>query len=144
MTLQLLHSEFPYILYDENLIFFFISAVVQITEVQSPYSTVKGLRLREKAQVMGLLEYKAMPSLRDVAHDGVLCTFSNSSAPRRGQVVWPVRQAAWTVHHVQNHTLLGSLSSSQPGGPPSQASPLTFGLIAQTPWQNQQLLRLGH
>jgi hypothetical protein len=26
---------------------------------------------------MGLLEYKAMPSLRDVAHDGVLCTFSN-------------------------------------------------------------------
>jgi hypothetical protein len=26
-TLQLLHSEFPYILYEENLIFFFISAV---------------------------------------------------------------------------------------------------------------------
>ncbi len=25
---------------------------------------------------MGLLEYQAMPSLRDVAHDGVLCTFT--------------------------------------------------------------------
>jgi hypothetical protein len=24
---------------------------------------------------MGLLEYQAMPSLRDVAHDGWLCTF---------------------------------------------------------------------
>jgi hypothetical protein len=29
---------------------------------------------------MGLLEYRAMPSLRDVAHDGVLCTFSNKIA----------------------------------------------------------------
>ncbi len=26
MTLQLLHSEFPYVLYEENYIFFFISA----------------------------------------------------------------------------------------------------------------------
>jgi hypothetical protein len=25
---------------------------------------------------MGLLEYRAMPSLRDVAHDGWLCTFT--------------------------------------------------------------------
>ncbi len=25
---------------------------------------------------MGLLEYQAMPSLRDVAHDGWLCTFT--------------------------------------------------------------------
>jgi hypothetical protein len=30
---------------------------------------------------MGLLEYRAMPSLRDIAHDGVLCTFSNRSVP---------------------------------------------------------------
>jgi hypothetical protein len=29
---------------------------------------------------MGQLEYQAMPSLRDVAHDGVLCTFSKASA----------------------------------------------------------------
>ncbi len=27
---------------------------------------------------MGLLEYQARPSLRDVAHDGVLCAFSNT------------------------------------------------------------------
>ncbi len=34
----------------------------------------------------GLLEYQgAMPSLRDVAHDGVLCTFSNRSAQDRGK-----------------------------------------------------------
>jgi hypothetical protein len=26
---------------------------------------------------MGLLEYQAMPSLRNLVHDGVLCTFSN-------------------------------------------------------------------
>ncbi len=37
----------------------------------------------------GLLEHQAVPSLRDVAHDGVLCTFSNTSAP--DQAVWPVR-----------------------------------------------------
>jgi hypothetical protein len=50
-----------------------------------------------------------MPSLRDVAHDGVLCTLSfiNRSAPDRDK--WPGQsgQAAWAVHHVQNHTLLG-------------------------------------
>jgi hypothetical protein len=51
---------------------------------------------------MGLLEYQVMPSLRDVAHDGVLCTFNIRSAPGN-----PSGQAAWTVHHVQNHTLLG-------------------------------------
>jgi hypothetical protein len=32
---------------------------------------------------MGLLEYHAIPSLRDVVHDGVLCTFSNRSAQRK-------------------------------------------------------------
>ena len=50
---------------------------------------------------VGLLEYQgAMPSLRDVAHDGVLCTFR--SAPDRGKWFTPSGQAAWTVHHVQN------------------------------------------
>jgi hypothetical protein len=46
----------------------------------------------------GLLEYQAMPSLRDVAHDGVLCTFSNtadqpqtgaSGAVRKGRRLGP-------------------------------------------------------
>jgi hypothetical protein len=34
MTLQLLHSEFPYILYEENLIFFFISEETKYPLVQ--------------------------------------------------------------------------------------------------------------
>jgi len=54
---------------------------------------------------VGLLEYQgAMPSLRDVAHDGVLCTFR--SAPDRGKWFTPSGQAAWTVQLVQNNTLL--------------------------------------
>jgi hypothetical protein len=40
------------------------------------FSPVHGCHQRE---CMGLLEYQAMPSFRDVAHDGVLCTFSNRS-----------------------------------------------------------------
>jgi hypothetical protein len=55
---------------------------------------------------MGPLEYQAMPSLGDVAYGDVLCTFSNRSAPDRGKWCGPSGQAAWTVHHVQNHTLL--------------------------------------
>ncbi len=38
-----------------------------------------------KREGMGLQEYKAMPSLRDVAHGGFLCTFSLRSAPDRGK-----------------------------------------------------------
>ncbi len=37
----------------------------------------------EQREGMGLLEYWAMPSFHDVAHDGVLCTISNRSAPDR-------------------------------------------------------------
>ncbi len=59
----------------------------------------------------GLHGSTPMPSLRDVAHDGVLCTFNNRSAPGN-----PSGQAAWTVHHVQYHTLLGySPPASQTG-----------------------------
>jgi len=65
---------------------------------------------------MGLLEYQAMPSLRDVAHDGALCTISNRSAPDWGKCCGPSGQAAWIVHHVQNQTLLGhSTPASQAG-----------------------------
>ncbi len=56
---------------------------------------------------MGLLENQAMPFLRDVAHYGVLCTLGNRSAPDRGKWCSPSGQAAWTVHHVQDDTLLG-------------------------------------
>ncbi len=68
---------------------------------------------------MGLLGYQGMSSLRDVDHDGVLCTFSNRLALYsidRGKWCGPSGQAAWTVHHVQNHTLLGhSPPGSQAG-----------------------------
>jgi hypothetical protein len=63
---------------------------------------------------MGLLQYQAMPSLRDVAHGGVLYTFSNRSAPDRDES-GPSGQEAWIAHHVQNRTLLGQspLASSK-------------------------------
>jgi hypothetical protein len=51
---------------------------------------------------MGLLEYQAMPSLRDIAHAGVFCTFSKIS-PRTGESV-VVRESRRHGHHVQNHT----------------------------------------
>jgi hypothetical protein len=51
-----------------------------------------------------IIKYQAMPSLRDVAHDGVLCTFINRSAPTRACDVVTSGQAAWTVNHVQNQT----------------------------------------
>jgi hypothetical protein len=65
---------------------------------------------------MGLLEYQAMPSLPDVAHDGVLCTICNRSAPGRGNWCGPSGQAAWNVHQVQNHTLLGHSPSACQAG----------------------------
>ncbi len=43
-------------------------------------------------------------SLRDVAHDGVLCPFNNRTGLDRGKWCRPSGQAAWTVHHVQSHT----------------------------------------
>jgi hypothetical protein len=37
-------------------------------------ATVEGGERQHQRQDMGLVEYQAIPSLRDVAHDGVLCT----------------------------------------------------------------------
>ncbi len=57
-----------------------------------------------------------LPSLRDVAQDGVLCTFSNRSAADGGKLCGLSGQTAWTVLHVHNHSLLGlSLPASQTG-----------------------------
>jgi hypothetical protein len=66
---------------------------------------------------MVYLEYHVMPSLRDVAHDGVLCTLSNRSAPDWGKWCGPSgRVGTWTAHHVPNQTLLGhSTPASQAG-----------------------------
>ncbi len=85
---------------------------------------------------MGLLENEAMamPSLRDVAQDGWLCTFIiwKLDIPTSRSWAAPVtaterygkgRRYGPSIKHA------GSLSSSQPGGPPCWTSPLFFGLI---------------
>jgi hypothetical protein len=59
----------------------------------------------DQREGMALLEYQAMPSLRNVAHDGWLCTFTYITAAVN--------------------------SSSQPGGPQCWTSPLVFGLIGK-------------
>ncbi len=84
-----------------------------------------------------------MPSLCDKARDSVLCTFSTRtsataagfarssklSSSRPGQAVQSVRESGMDrpPHH-ESH-LAGSLSSSQPGGPPCWVISLAFGLI---------------
>ena len=82
----------------------------------------------DQREGMGVLEYQALPSLRDVAHEGVLCTFSNRSAPDRGKWCGPSGPAAWTVHHVQNHTLLARSPSASQAGRCVGPAPLVFGL----------------
>ncbi len=79
---------------------------------------------------MGLLEYQAMYSLRDLAHDGVLCTFINTVDQAQTGANGVVRQDRWHGRPLctKSHPA-GSLSSSQSGGPPCWASPLAFGLI---------------
>jgi hypothetical protein len=56
---------------------------------------------------MGLLECQPMTSSRDVAHDGVLCTFSIRSSPDQGKWCGLSGQVEWTVHHVQKSHLAG-------------------------------------
>jgi hypothetical protein len=80
--------------------------------------------------------------LRDISHDGWLCTFTN--LPYTSS--WKFHQlAAWQLLRGQPVQYrkgrrygpsipykiipVGSLSSSQPGGPLSFANPLAFGLI---------------
>jgi hypothetical protein len=90
----------------------------------------------------GVYEYQAMPSLRDVAHDGwlcVMCTFTISwkfhqlAAGHAGKAVWFGKGRRFGPSITYKITPAGSLSSSQPGGPPSWTSPLAFGLIGATP-----------
>jgi hypothetical protein len=62
---------------------------------------------------MGLLEYQAMfPCVTQIMTVlSVQCTlyntFNNRSVPDRDKWCGPAGQAAWTVHRVQNYTLLG-------------------------------------
>jgi hypothetical protein len=71
-----------------------------------------------------------MPSLCDVAHEGDLCTFSYRSDTDRGKWWGLEGQAAWTVHHVQNHTLLGH-------SPPACQA---LRLVGPTTWPSASLL----
>jgi hypothetical protein len=73
---------------------------------------------------MGLLEYQAMPSLRDVAHYEWLCTFTaaagNSISSQLGSSYQGNRYntekaAVQPVHEVQNHSLPGSQSGRHVG-----------------------------
>ncbi len=55
------------------------------------FSWGDGDRSQTQREGMGLPEYQVMPSLRDVAHDGVLCTFdmgrlASHSGPKLGKV----------------------------------------------------------
>jgi hypothetical protein len=83
-----------------------------------------------------------MPSLLDIAHDGWLCTMyivfitaaRNSVSSQLGSCcqgnLYVTEKADGTPRpsHTKSCTPAGSLSSSQPGGPPCWASPLAFGL----------------
>ncbi len=44
------------------------------------------LSILKSREGMGLLEYRAMPSLHDLAHDSVLLKFGKRSAPDRGKL----------------------------------------------------------
>ncbi len=92
---------------------------------------------------MGLLEYQIMLSLRDVAHDRWLCNVNINYITAAGNYVHqlaavqllsgqPVRQGEGrqsACPSLYKITPAGSLSSSQPGGPPCWTSPLAFGRI---------------
>jgi hypothetical protein len=71
---------------------------------------------------MGLLEYQAMPSLRDVAHDGVLCTFSNTETGASGVVRQGWRHEPSTTYKITPCWVTLS---------PCWASPLVFGLTGE-------------
>jgi hypothetical protein len=96
-------------------------------------------RLSGRIQREGLLEYQTMSSLRDVAHDGWLCTFTSSwnfhqlaaGQLLSGQPVRSGKAKRYGPSITYKITPAGSLSSSQPGGPPCWTSPLAFGLIGR-------------
>ncbi len=77
---------------------------------------------------MGLLEFQAMPSLRDVAHDGVHLVTNQPQTGASGVV----RQGRWHGPSIttKSHPAR-SLSSSLTGGTACWTSPLAFGLIGR-------------
>jgi hypothetical protein len=85
---------------------------------QAAYADQRATSSRNQGDGMGLPDYRAMPSLRDVSQDGSLCTFSKAVDQPQTGLIAVVRQS-WRhgpVHHVQNHTPLGhSPPASQAG-----------------------------
>ncbi len=76
---------------------------------------------------MGLLEYQAMTYLRDVAHGGVLCTFSNISAPDRVKWCGPSgRQNGPSITYKITPCWVTLLQQAR--GTPCWASPLALSL----------------
>jgi hypothetical protein len=82
---------------------------------------------------MGLLEYQAVPSLCDGAHDVWLCTFR--AAPLRATGTVRKRQAVLPILHVQNHTCrVTLLQPARRAAVLGWTSPLAFGLIGLDRW----------
>ncbi len=73
---------------------------------------------------MGLLENQVVSSLPDIAHDGVLCTFTVVIDQVQTGASGVVRQGR--RHGPSKLHPAGSLSSSQPGGLLCWANPLAF------------------
>jgi hypothetical protein len=98
---------------------------------------LRPMRIRNTAQRegMGLREYPAILSLHDVLHDGWLCTFTiryNSrsqlgSSCQGNRYCMDGKGRRYGPSITDKITPAGSLSHSQPGGPPCWASPLAFG-----------------
>ncbi len=96
---------------------------------------------RNQREGMGPQEYQAMPSSHEVTHDGWLFSLLNNSSWKfhqlaAGQLLpgQPVRYGKGRRYGpsiTYKITPAGSLSSSQPGGPPCWASPLVFGLTGR-------------
>ncbi len=119
----------------------------------SLYSLTGG---RDQREGLDLLEYQAMPSLRDVAHEGWLCTFTIQQSSWKfrqlpsGQVLsgQPLlyrkdrRYVLSCPSHTKSH-LPGHPSPASQAGPPCWASPLSFGLIGRDP-RRRLVIRKQH
>jgi hypothetical protein len=88
---------------------------------------------------MGLLEYRAMTSLHDIAHDEWLCTFTENSSWKFNQLAAVQLLSGQLVLYGKGRRYGPSITYKitpcrvtllQPTrGPPCWASPLAFGLI---------------
>jgi hypothetical protein len=101
------------------------------------------------------LEYQAMPSMRDVAHDGWLYTFTikhqlqipsahSWAAPVRATSTGRKSQAALPVHPSITHKICRVTLLQPARRPPCWASPLAFSLIGFASHSTQVADKLTH